>query len=78
MFILYFDKIYKHELLMLHFTVLVLEFSFSHTDYHTKVKELSLPYNLPIVTDKGVKFKPFPWVLAQCEMRTELISWCNG
>ena len=45
------------------------EFFFSKTNNHTKVKELSLPYYIPIAGGRIVGFMPFPRVLAVCEMK---------
>ena len=46
------------------------EFSFSWTYCHIKIKELSLPYYLPIVEEIIVGSIPFPKVLALYEMQT--------
>ena len=45
------------------------EFSFSETGWHTKVKESSQPYYLPIVKRRGIKFIPLQRVLGLCEMQ---------
>ena len=50
-------------------TTLNSEFSFSVTFCHTRVKEFSLPFYLPIVWERIVKFIPFPRVLRQCECK---------
>ena len=46
------------------------EFSFFSTSCHTKVKEPSLSYYLPIAGRRIVGFIPFPRVLVLCEMQT--------
>ena len=46
------------------------EFSFSQTGCHSKIKELSLPYYLPIAGGRIIGFIPFPRVLVQCEMQS--------
>ena len=48
-----------------HLTSLKLEFSFSNNSYHSKIKESSLLYYLPIAG-----FIPFPRALTLCEMQT--------
>ena len=47
------------------FTGLNSEFSFSYTGFHTKVREPSLPYYLPIAGDRRIGFIPYPSVLVQ-------------
>ena len=49
-----------------------LEFSFSKTGCHTKVKEPSLPYYLFIAERRIARCILFPSVLALCEMQTAL------
>ena len=46
------------------------EFSFSKIGCHTKVKEPSLPYYLPIASGSIIGYIPFPWVLALLEIQT--------
>ena len=48
------------------------EFSFSLAGCHTKSKEPSLLYYLPITGGRMVGFIPFPRVLVLCEMQTAL------
>ena len=47
-----------------------IQFFVSQTGYHTKVKELSLPYYLTIGGERIVGLMPFPRVLALCERQT--------
>ena len=51
-----------------------LEFSFSYTGCHTKVKKPSLPCYLPLTGRRIARFIPFSRVLALCEMLTAL-TW---
>ena len=46
------------------------EFSFSVYGYYTKIHELSLSYYLPTTTGRILRFRPFLWVLALCNMQT--------
>ena len=48
------------------------EFSFSSTGCHTKVKEPSLSYYLPIAGRRKVVFRPFRNILAPSEMQLPL------
>ena len=48
------------------------EFYFSYTGCHTKVKQPTLFYYLPIAGARILGFKPFPRVLALGEMLTAL------
>ena len=54
------------------------EFSLTQTDCYSKVEKLSLPYNWQIAGGRIFGFRPFPKVLAVCEMQTEfdLVSPC--
>ena len=51
------------------FSGVLTEFFFSYTNFHTKVKEPSLSYYLPITGETIVWFIPFPRVLKRCKMR---------
>ena len=67
-------SIFKHSL-----TGLNSEFSFSQTSCHTKAKEPSLPYYLPIAGGRIIGFIPFPRVLVLCNQSRpgfELVSPC--
>ena len=46
------------------------ELSFSQTSCHSKAKEPSLPYYLPIAGGRIIRFIPFPRVLVLCEMES--------
>ena len=54
----------------LSFTGLNSGFSFSAAVCHTKVKEISLSYYLPITVESIVRFVLFPRVLELCEKQT--------
>ena len=45
---------------------------------HTKVKEASLPYYLPMVGGGIVRFTPFPRLLTLCEMQTPSLEFELG
>ena len=49
-------------------TGLNFEFSFSEVSYHSKVKEYSLPYYLPIAGRRRVGFILLPRIFTRCEM----------
>ena len=57
-----------------------LEFYFSKTDCHTKVKEPSLPYFLRKVRERIIRWITFARVLALCEMQiaySRIWTWDN-
>ena len=51
------------------------EFFFFLSDFHTKIKQHSLPYYLYLAGERILRFIPFPSVLALCEI---LISDLNS
>ena len=56
----------------------LIQSSFSQTGCHTKIKEPSLPYHLPMAGGRIVGCLSFPRLLAQCKMLNNLIQDLNS